>query len=389
VQSLEIMQEKLMQSVMVNKHPLLNSRPVLFSEEMLRQYDWSPTARMYLKAYKLVEQGLEILWKSNFTDARGISLIAYGYLTVDSILQAFPSVQNKLLPSILKLCEENLLKNPCFFEGLLLSFALLCYDSAGKNSKENTKLDRRRLMCIENLIHFIQRAEPSSIPSEDPFKFDRNYSSWLHVLYYHMAAIDTIAGAHEEAAEACENSLKCCPSYCDAKRFLGYNFMKLYFAKIKECHGDILVQLPNSTVEFPCNKQRPCDSRMSKYASWTAEKVRGTAVKMLKEYLEEMPCCFKYYPNAYYFLAYIMLYAENNMTEFKKYYELGQDAEEKRLPFFGPYNHQIKDLMTPIFQLSSSVQQHVRCGNKACTGKVKGNDLKSCGRCRNQKYCSK
>ena len=379
------MHEKLRQRVEANKHPFVNPRPVLFTEEMLRQYDWSPTARIYLQAYKLVKQGLEILCKSNFTDAKGISLIAYGYLTENSILQAFPSIQNQL-PNILKLCEENLLKNPCFFEGLLLCFALRPYESAGTVSKENAKLDRKKLMCIENLIHFIQKAEPDSPPSVDPFEFDKNYSSWLHVLYYHMAAIYTIGEVPEEAAEACENSLKCCPSYCDAKRSLGYNLMKLYGSKTVECRQDILGKLLNFTVELPRNKQRPYDFVMSKYASWTAEKVRDTAVKVLKEYLVEMPCCFQYYPNAFYFLA--MLHAEN-MTEFKKYYELGQDAEEKRLPFFGPYNHPLKDSMTPWYLLFSNVRQNVRCGNKSCVKKVKESDLKSCSRCRNQKYCSK
>ena len=387
MQSLEILREKFGQIVEVNKHPFLISRPVLFSEEMLKQYDWSPTARIYLQAYKLVKQGLEVLCKSSFTDERGISLIAHGYLTENSILQAFPSIKRYLLPNILKLCEESLLKNPCFFEGLLLCFALRRFESTGKVSKENAKFDRKTLMCIENLIHFIQKAEPNSILVEDPYEFDRNYSSWLHVLYFHMAAIYTITESYEEAAEACENSLKCCPSYYDAKRFLGYSLMNLYLAKMNESHGDVLIKLPNSTVKLPLKRQRPCDSRMSKYASWTAEKVRDTAEKVLKKYLEEMPCCFKYYPNAFYFLA--MLHMHRNMTEFKKYYELGQDAEEKRLPFFGPYTLPLKDLMTPTYQLFSNVRLPVRCGNEACIKKVKESDLKACSRCRNQKYCSK
>ena len=38
-----------------------------------------------------------------------------------------------------------------------------------------------------NLISFVHKAEPNSSPCEDPFEFDKNYSSWLHVLYYHLA----------------------------------------------------------------------------------------------------------------------------------------------------------------------------------------------------------
>ena len=78
---------------------------------MFCQFDWSPTARIYLQAYKLVKEGLEVLWKSNFTDERGITLIAYGYLTENSILQGFPI----LSPDILQLCEEILIKNLAFW----------------------------------------------------------------------------------------------------------------------------------------------------------------------------------------------------------------------------------------------------------------------------------
>ena len=114
------MNERLRQREEADKHPFAISNPVVFTEEMLHQFDWSPTARIYLQAYKLVKEGLEVLWKSNFTDERGITLIAYGYLTENSILQAFTI----LSPNILQLCEEILIKNPCFLEGLLLSYAL-------------------------------------------------------------------------------------------------------------------------------------------------------------------------------------------------------------------------------------------------------------------------
>ena len=149
---------------------------------MFCQFDWSPTARIYLQAYKLVKERLEVLWKSNFTDERGITLIAYGYLTENSILQGFPI----LSPNILQLCEEILIKNPCFLEGLLLSYALRNF-KRGKLSEEDSKTDNQVILCIMNLISFVYKAEPNSSPCEDPFEFDKNYSSWLHVLYYHLA----------------------------------------------------------------------------------------------------------------------------------------------------------------------------------------------------------
>lgn len=124
MQSFSIMEEKIWERAKTNAHPFAITQPVAFSEEMLSLFDWSPTARIYLQAYKLVKEGLQILYKSNFTDGRGISLIAHGYLTENSILQAFPEIQNVLLPIIFKLCEENLYKNPHFCEGLLLTFAL-------------------------------------------------------------------------------------------------------------------------------------------------------------------------------------------------------------------------------------------------------------------------
>ena len=375
------MEEKWRQRAEANNHPFVIAQPVAFSEKMLTQFDSFPTAKIYLQAYKLVKEGLEVLYKSNFTDARGISLIAYGYLTENSILQAF-SLHNELLTNILWLCEENVIKNPCFFEGLLLSFALRGYKSGGKVSEESCKDDIKRLMGITNLIHYIELAEPDSLPSEEPFEFDKNYSSWLHVLYSHLASTYTIAEANEKSAEALENSLKCCPSYYDSKRVLGYNLVNLLCAKTVS-KQDEPIKSPPKFYE-----QTPNEKRISKYDSWTTEKLRDTAVKVLQEYLEEAPQCAKYYPNACYYLAQCAL-LDSNMSEFRKYYELGQDAEEKRLPFLEPVDLPLKDMLSPFYQLFANVKLPVSCGNKSCTKKVKERDLKSCGRCGKQKYCSK
>ena len=373
--------ERFRQRAEANKHPFAISKPVVFTEEMFHQFDWSPTASIYLQAYKLVKEGLEVLWKSNFTDERGITLIAYGFLTENSILQAFPI----LSPNILQLCEEILIKNPCFLEGLLLSYALRDF-KRGKCSEENSKTDNQVIFCIMNLISFVHKAEPNSSPCEDPFEFDKNYSSWLHVLYYHLASIYSISGAIELAAEASENSVKCCPLYYEAKRVLGYTMMLLYASKKFPEGEDSSHQLPRELLRL--DNQQPHKREISKYDSWTAEKLRDTAVKVLKEYLVEAPHCYKTYPNVCYYLAKIYL-QEGNMDEFRKYFELGQDAEEKRLPFFENVDLSLKDTMAPLYQLFAYVNIKAICGNKACTKKVKESDLKSCGQCGMQKYCSK
>ena len=365
-QSFSIMREKLRQSVDRNGHPLAISQPSAFSEELLQQFNWSPTAKIYLQAYKLVEGGLETLNTSKFTNGRGITLIAHGYLTENSILQAFPLIKSSS-HKILHFCNENLHDNPCFFEGLLLAY-ILCEKGTIKG-----------VFTLKNLINFIKETEPNSPPSKNPFQFDKNYSNWLHVLYYHLAAFYTISDDFEQAAEALENSLRYCPSYYDAKRGLGHSLIKLY--TIKE-----VSKLKHSCQEVSSTTtQNKHDGEISKYASWSAENLRDTAVTILKGFLTEAPTCFKFYPNACYYLAKLAV----NTEEFVKYYELGQEAEEKRLPFFDPVKLPLKDLLTPRYQLFTNVKKPVQCGNKNCSKKVEESALKSCSRCRNQKYCSK
>lgn len=80
----------------------------------------------------------------------------------------------------------------------------------------------------------------------------------------------------------------------------------------------------------------------------TAEKLRDTVLKVLKEYLLEAPQCCKTYPNACYYLVKIYL-PQGNMDEFRKYFKLGQDAEENRLPFFENVNLLLKDIIAPTF----------------------------------------
>ena len=338
---------------------------------MLSKFDSYPTGRIHLQAFKLVKRGFEVLYESNFGDGRGISLLAHGFLTETSILQAFP-LQCAILPQMFQLCEKELQKSPCFFEGLVISFAL--QPSVEQLSSDSSKLDRKKVMCIKNLIHLIQEAEPNRTPAEDPFKFDEDCSSWLHVLYSLLGGLYGIAGAYEKAAEAFEHSLECCPSYFDSKRGLGYYLMMLHDSYV----GSI-------TKESSKESSEVVSMKISKYESWTKKELRDRAEKVLKEYLAEAPSCWKTYPNVCYYLAHIFKY--DNLKKFRKYYELGQDAEARRLPFLNPFRLPLKDELLAVYQQHSNAS--IRCGNSACTKKVEENKLKFCIQCRIIKYCSK
>ena len=373
LQALDIQFEKQRQRSEANLHPFEIPEPVAFSEEMLSQFHWSPTARIYLQAFKLVKEGFEILYKSNFTNGRGISLIARGYLTENSILQGFP-IEHSILSPLFQLCERNFKKNPSFFEGHVVALAFHHFER--KLSVESSKVDLKKIMCIKNMIDLIQKAEPDGVPPADPFTFDKNYSSWLHVLYFHLGAIYIVVKDYKKAAEAFDNSLKCCPSYFDSKRGLGYSLMLLYE---KSSEG-----VPNTLPSL----QKVEERKISKFASWTKEELGDTAEKVLKEFLVEAPPCCKIYPNVCYYLA-NLAFAKKKMNEFKKYYELGQDAEEKRLSFFAPLNLPLKDDMYTAYQVFARVTGSVTCGNSACIKKVEERNLKTCGGCGQQKYCSK
>ena len=384
LQTCDILKEKMKQRSEARLHPFAISQPVPLTEELLSEFVWSPTARIYLQALKQVKEGFEVLQKSNFTNERGIALIAHGYLTENSILQAFPADVYiiPILPQLFQLCEKTLEKNPYFFEALVVSFALQAYER--KLSMQGSIGDMKKIMCIDNLIHFIKNAEPDGVPSQEPFNVNKNYSSWLHLLYYFLAAIFTAGGVYADAAEAYENSLQYCPAYYESKRGLGYTLLLLYISRLPV--SEELRQVVKSREELP--KQTMSERKIPKYDSWTTQQLKEMAVKVLNEYVEEAPCCHKPYPHAYYYLAQISL-LEQKLAEFRKYYEQGQDAEEKRLPFFEPVSLPMKDLMTPVYQLFVNVQKPTGCGNRSCIRKVKETELKSCSRCRMQKYCSK
>jgi len=376
-QSFSIMAEKLKGRGEI--HPLTILKPVIFSEEILSEFDWSPTARILLKAFKLVKEGWENLHSSNFTNERGISLIAYGYLSNNSILQAFPS-DNFVITKVFHLCEITLKKNSRFFEGLLISFAFQGHEI--KTSIASLKLDNKKIMCLKNIINFIQSDKPDSPPPKDPFKFDESYSSWLHILYYFLGSLYMIAGQYECAAEAFESSLKRCPSYFEAKRGLGCSLLEYTMSsEIRPSSGGEFTQvvLDEKGAELRRN--------VSKYSLWTKEQLLDGAEKTLKEFLAEAPPCWKKYPDACYSLAQLHLFT-NNIVGFKKSYELGQDAEEKRLPFFPPFDLPLKHLMAPIYQFAAA-KPLVMCGNRMCTKNLKENKLLRCSSCRKQKYCGK
>ena len=383
-QSLEIMAEKLKQRSEAKQHPFAITEPTAFSEEMLSEFHWSPTARIYLQAFRLVNQGFEILVKSNFADERGISLIARGYLTENSILQAFPYIPLSL-PDVFHLCEKSMQNNPSFFEALVVAFAFHFYELL-KLSKETHITDQKKVMCITNVIDFIQKAEPNSPPAEDAFRFDQSYSSWLHVLYDHLASLYIIYDNYEAAAEAFENSLKWCPTYFPSKRGLGYCLLVLYTARVNPEKKDSVAS--EKCKPFQSEEQITEEREISKYRSWTTEELGDAARERLEEFLVEAPSCWKTYPNVCYYLVELAL-VKSDMKELKRYYERGQDAEEKRLPFLSRVDITCKDLLSPIYQLLADLLERARCGNKACTKKVKETELKSCAGCRTKKYCSK
>ena len=80
----------------------------------------------------------------------------------------------------------------------------------------------------------------------------------------------------------------------------------------------------------------------------------STAVRVLKEFLKEAAPCYKTYPSVYYYFAFLA-FSEINWKEFKEYYEQGQDAEEKRLPFLDPVDIPLKDTMSTFYQLFGNV----------------------------------
>ena len=386
-QSCNIWNEKMIQRSVANLHPLIIRQPVAFSEEMLTPFaESSPTARTYLQAFKLVKQGFEVLYKSNFSNEGGISLIAHGYLTENSILQAFP-LNDDFFRRVFELCEKCLKKNPQFYEGLLLSYAL--HPSGRHVSEKSAKTDVKKVTCLNNLIYFIENAERNRPTPEDPFKFDENYSSWLHVLYSHLGSFYTVSESNELAAEALENSLNCCPHYYDSKRALGYSFLMQYLSRLNVERKTTIIIAPGSQVPSkPSREERAFDNRkIFKYASWTTEALKDAAVNILMEYLAEAPPCCKRYPNAYYYLASIAFSIENK-EDGMKYYELAQDAEENRLPFFEPVSIPLKDSASLCYQLCTNLPT-TECGNKACTRNVKKKELKLCSRCRKKSYCSK
>ena len=195
-------------------------------------------------------------------------------------------------------------------------------------------------------------------------------------MFFLLGGFYIIADQFKDAAEAFENSLKCCPSYFPAKRGLGYCLLNL-FEREGESTQVLLDQL--------CDTLR---RKVTKYSFWTKEQLFDGAEKTLKEFLAEAPPCWKTYPNACYYLAQLASLTKD-MVGFKKSYELGQDAEERRLPFLDPVDLPLKDMLTPFYQLFANVKLPVTCGNRMCYKNVKENKLLICSSCRKQKYCGK
>ena len=125
----------------------------------------------------------------------------------------------------------------------------------------------------------------------------------------------------------------------------------MYIHKQNSEQRDSSHNIPLELIPNNLEKRAP---KILKYASWTTEKLRSTAVRVLKEFLEEAPPCYKTYPNVCYYLAFLG-FSGISKKKFKEYCEQGQDAEEKRLPFLDPVDIPLKDTMSTFYQLFGNV----------------------------------
>ena len=376
-QTMDIDNEKMLQRL--SQHPFAVPNPIILNEELLSRYPDSPTAQMYLKAYKLMDEGLKILRSSNYTDSRGLSLFAQGYLTENTILHSFVLSDVERIDIMLFATRILSTGEPTCFEGVFVTYALMPLIS--KEPEERQKLDQAQIATLDNLIHLIQKAEPCSEPQVKLYEFGKCYSSWLYELFYLKASLYTAGDLFDEGAKAFGKSLELCPSNLEANIGLGYCLIN----GIMACEGDV----------DPKNIQKPKGSETEK--EWyqqqhkKAAKMEGLLdadtwqrVKQLyTEYLEKAPKCAKKYPNACYHLAQFYM-IRHNIQKVQEYYKLGQDAEENRLPFLQPVDIPIKQMLSMLCQVIPSA----RCSNPQCKKKRSTGELKNCP-CKKAIYCDR
>lgn len=365
-------------------HPLAIQNPIMFQESTFTQYPNSPTAQHYLKAFQLVKKGLEQLQSSGFTDAKAIRLIALGILYENSITQSFHYIigSNHFMASLFVFISSLLKTNPTCFEGLLLINKL--YPMQAKVNLESYKLDLKKTMSFNNLIYLIKKAEPDKPPKEDPYNFEEDYSSWLHVLYYYLGSLYIVTDCFKDGAQACQEALNCCPNFYEAKLPLAYCFMTMATKKKNKEIAPNPDEALLETFEPPENQRVP----KGDYMTWTEDRLQQKAKQLFMEFLQEAPECEKKYPHAHYHLA-LLYMLEENLEEAVKWKEKGEDAEEKRLPFMGPVVVGSKKLLAMLDVIPLSRNAKNKCSNKSCPEKRSGKlKLKPCP-CHKASYCGR
>ena len=256
--------------------------------------------------------------------------------------------------------------DPKFFEGVLVTCALM--RTVDGISKDSVTQDDANFVALSNLTYLIQKAEPCPGTKVEPGEFGDNYTSWLHELFFFMGSIVSISGQFFPAAALFRKSLELCPNDFEAKIALGYSLMEsAEQGNIgdRSCPESIGKVLPKR------NRQDVRPTTGSDLETW--QKVK----QLYDDYLKNAPKCSKIYPNACYHMASFYM-TRGNIPKMQEYFQMGQDAEELRLPFLGPVDIAKKHIVSSRCRLVPPM----RCNNPGCTKKAKGGDLKNCPCCK-------
>lgn len=383
-------------------------------EVNFEQFSKSPTAQRYKKASELLMKGLEKLgnWvksdenlsTDNLDFEEGIKMLAQGMLNENSVVVSYLDLQR---PDLTPLIQESIFKklktNPNFFEGLVVLFA--SYPLKRRFSAESCKMDLRRTMFLNNIIHLIKKEEPDMPPTQDPYSYDQNYSSWSHELYYFLGSNYIIAGCFKDGAEVFQKALHCCPTFSEAKLPLGSCLMEMSFKKQTggKCAEKNQEAEDNPDELLLKRFAMPEYQRITKgdYRTWSITQLREKAKQLFMEYLREVPECDKMYPEGYYHLAHLC-FIERSLEEALKWKEKGEEAEEKRLPFLPQFESALKELLRPLDLLQISKEHrkernqktgHVPCDTgrpspsvarqqDRATGKANEKERKTCAKCK-------
>ena len=388
-------------------HPYVNTGyPHDVRKETFEQFPKSPTAQRFKEAHKLLNKGMENLlnWIENDENRNtdnldfneGIRMLALGMLYENSIVVSF--LQSMLPTAYTSLIQDSIFNklktNPNFFEGLVVLFAT--YPFNRRFSAESCKMDLRRTTFLNNIIHLIKKAEPNMSPTQDPYSFEHNYSSWLHQLYYFLGSNYIIAHCYKDGADIFQKALECCPTFAEAKLPLGSCLLEMSLKKESAhniCAGKKQHVEDNPDELLLERFAKPNFSRITKgdYRTWPVNKLRETAKQLIVEYLTEVPECDKMYPEGYYNLAYLS-FQEYNVEEASKWKDKGEEAEEKRLPFL-PFDSAIKEQYLRVldfFPLSKkhNKKQTTRSSSSAgrnqdhATGNNNERETKTCTKCK-------